>query len=94
MLMKKLLKNPVRKAEKDRTTAEKVVRNVIFVALVAFASIMVYKVIDAEMSLTEESMLDITPATANAPRDVDESTAPVEETVDEVSGENAEILAM
>jgi hypothetical protein len=54
--MKKLLKNPVRKQETSRSTTEKVVRDVIFVALIAFASIMTYKVFDAEMTLTEEKM--------------------------------------
>ncbi len=62
--MTKLLKKSVRKAETDRSTTEKVVRNIIFVALIAFASIMTYKVIDAETALTEAEMQAIPTNTA------------------------------
>lgn len=57
--MTKLLKKSVRKPESERTTKEKLLRNAIFLALIAFVLLLTYKLMDAEMSLTEAEMQSI-----------------------------------
>ncbi len=52
--MKRLLKKvPLRKKESERTKVEKIVRDVVFFAIVIFAAIMTYAYLDAKAQLVE-----------------------------------------
>jgi len=52
--MKKLLKKvPLRKKESERTKVEKIVRDVVFFAVVIFAAVMTYAYLDAKSQLVE-----------------------------------------
>lgn len=54
-----MLKNPVHKPEADRSKTERWIRNAIFMAVIIFASIMVYEVIDAETVVLEATLTTI-----------------------------------